>query len=185
MARPAVFLDRDGTLNEDRGYVYQVDDFAWLPGAREAVARLNAAGLFTVLVTNQAGVARGLYEEADIEQLHAWMQDDLASVGAHLDALYYAPYHVEGVVERYAIMHPDRKPDTGMLERAIREHDLDPARSFMVGDKTTDLIPGRALGMTTILVETGYGLRDRDTAPADYIVPGITEAAALTLTRQA
>ncbi|MEM6289401.1 MAG: HAD family hydrolase [Bacteroidota bacterium] len=182
--RAAVFLDRDGTLNEDTGYVHRVDEVTWIPGALDAVARFNAAGRLVVLATNQGGVARGYYTEADVEALHAWMHGELASAGAHLDAVYYAPTHPEGVVERLAVEHADRKPGLGMFERAIREHGIDPRRSVMVGDKTTDILPGVRLGMGTVLVETGHG-RDHRDAPADLVVPSLPEAVDWILARTA
>jgi D-glycero-D-manno-heptose 1,7-bisphosphate phosphatase len=181
--RAAVFVDRDGTLNEDRGYVGFRDQFEWLPGAVGAIRRLNDAGLFVVMVTNQAGVARGFYTEDDVRHLHGLMQQDLAGAGAHVDAIYYSPYHIEGVVERYAIEHPDRKPGTGMYERAIQEHRLDAANSFVIGDKESDVVPGRLLGMTTVLVRTGYGREDEAHTTADYVVDDIGHAADLVLAR--
>lgn len=174
--RPAVFLDRDGTLNEDRGYVGHRDQFAWIPGAREAIRRLNDAGLFVVIVTNQAGVARGFYSEDDVRRLHASMQADLAVAAARIDAFYYAPYHVDGVVQQYSMDHHDRKPGTGMFDRAIAEHGLDATRSYVVGDKESDILPGRALGMTTVLVRTGYGKEAEPGTTADYVVDRIVEA---------
>ncbi len=179
--RPAVFLDRDGTLNEDRGYVGFRRDFAWLPGAVEAVRRLNEAGLAVVVVTNQAGVARGFYTEDDVRRLHAEVAEDLAAAGARVDAFYYAPHHPEGVVAGYVERHPDRKPGTGMFERAIRDLGLDPARSFVVGDKESDVTPGRALGMTTVLVRTGYGREHEPATAADHVVDDLPAAAALLL----
>ena len=182
--RAAVFLDRDGTLNEDTGYVHRIDEVVWIPGTLDAVARFNAAGRLVVLVTNQGGIARGYYTEADVEALHAWMQGVLAEAGARLDAVYYAPTHPEGVVPDLAVEHPDRKPGLGMFERAVREHGIDPRRSVMVGDKTTDILPGRHLGMGTVLVETGHG-RDHLDAPADLVVPSLSEAVDWILDRTA
>lgn len=175
--RPAVFLDRDGTLNVDTGYVHRVEDFVWIEGAREAVVRLSRAGFAVVVVTNQAGVARGYYTEADVRRLHAWMTDDIASAGGHLDAVYHAPTHPDGTVARYAVEHEDRKPGMGMLMRAIRDLGLDPARSVMVGDKASDLIPARAIGLATVLVLTGYGTAERAHAPADHVAPDLGTAA--------
>lgn len=179
--RPAVFLDRDGTLNEDRGYVGFQRDFVWLPGAVEAVRRLNEAGLAVVVVTNQAGVARGFYTEADVLRLHEEVQADLAAAGARVDAFYYAPHHLKGVVEKYAVHHPDRKPGTGMFERAARDLGLDLAASFMVGDKESDITPGRLLGMTTVLVRTGYGRDHEPTTTADHVADDLPAATDLIL----
>ena len=162
--RPAVILDRDGTLNEEVGYLHRPEDLVWTPGAVEAVRRLNDAGRLVVVVTNQAGVARGYYAEADVDALHAHMSADLAARGAHIDAFYYSPYHPEGTVAQYRRQSACRKPGAELYERAVREWTIDAAASAVVGDKATDLVPGRALGMRTVLVETGYGARARPTA---------------------
>src|SRR5690606_15961274 len=140
--RRAVFLDRDGVLNVEVNYLYRVEDFAWIPGAPEAVRRLNEAGFVTLVVTNQAGVARGYFTEADVECLHRHMQAELARAGAHIDAFYYSPYHPEGTVEAYRRASDCRKPGTALFERALREWRVDPARSFVVGDKNSDVEPG-------------------------------------------
>ena len=177
MKRPAVFLDRDGVLNEERGYVHRIDEVVWIPGALDAVRRLHEAGFVLIVLTNQAGVARGFYSESDVQALHRWMADEVQRAGGHINAFYYAPTHPEGTVPHYAIEDPDRKPGTGMFERAIREHGIDPARSFMVGDKTSDLIPARQLEMTTVLVRTGHGEGHIALAPADKVVADLAAAA--------
>ncbi|MEO0558039.1 MAG: HAD family hydrolase [Bacteroidota bacterium] len=175
--RPAVFLDRDGVLNEESGYVHRIDEVTWIPGSLDAVRRLHEAGFVLILVTNQAGVARGLYTEADVQALHRWMDDAIQRAGGRIDAWYYNPTHPEGTVPRYAIKHPDRKPGTGMFERALREHGIDPMRSFMVGDKTSDLIPARQLELVNILVRTGHGPDHLELAPADVVVDDLAAAA--------
>lgn len=180
--RAGVVLDRDGTLNEEVGYLYRPEDLVWTPGAPEAVARLNAAGLVVIVITNQAGIARGYYAEADVERLHAHMQDALARVGARIDAFYYSPYHPEGTVERYRRASTCRKPGGALYERAAAEWDLDLAASTVVGDKASDLLPGRRLGMRTILVETGYGQQEADRAAADAVAPTLVDAVDLILT---
>ena len=177
----AVFLDRDGTLNVDTGYVHTADAFRWIPGAVGAISRLREAGLLLVVVTNQAGIARGYYAEADMHRLHEHMAAELREAGTGIDAFYHAPYHEQGVVARFAKAHPDRKPGTGMFRRAIREHGIDPVRSFMVGDKASDITPAKALGITSVLVETGYGTREREQAGADYVVADVGAAAACIL----
>jgi D-glycero-D-manno-heptose 1,7-bisphosphate phosphatase len=179
--RPAVFLDRDGTLNEEVHYLHRAEDFRWIPGAPEAVRRLNEAGLLVLVVTNQAGVARGFYTEADVDRLHAHLQAELARHGARVDAFYYSPYHPEGTVERYARASDCRKPGTALFERAVAAWGVDPARSFVVGDRATDLAPGRALGMRTVLVETGYGRAERADADADFVAADVGEAVSLVL----
>src|SRR5690606_36108974 len=157
-------------------YLYRIEDFAWIPGAPEAVPRLNEAGFLAIVVTNQAGVARGYYTEEDVHHLHRHMQADLAAHGAHIEAVYYSPYHPEGTVAAYRRESNCRKPVTALFERAIREWHIDPARSFVVGDKESDIEPGLSLGMTTFLVETGHGREARAITDADYIVSDVGAA---------
>ena len=155
-ARPALFLDRDGVLNEDRGYVHRWEDFRWIDGAREAVAAFNRAGWWVFVVTNQSGVGRGFYDEAAIAALHAEMQRDLATIGGHIDAIYYCPQHPEAGLETYR--HPDppnRKPNPGMLLAAMRDFPVDAARSLMVGDKPADMEAARRAGVRGVLFEGG------------------------------
>ena len=153
-----------------------MEDLHWFGGAREAIRKLNEAGFLVIVVTNQAGIARELYTTEDVNRLHNAVQADLADVNAHIDAFYISPYHVEGIVPEFAVWHEDRKPGTGLFERAIREHDIDPAQSFMVGDKASDLIPARKLGMKTVLVLTGQGENHRETPAADIVVAGVEAA---------
>ncbi len=179
--RPAVFLDRDGTLNVETHYLHRVEDFAWIPGAPEAVARLNRAGLDVVVVTNQSAVAHGYCEEADVVRLHRHMQESLAEHGGRIDAFYYCPFHPEGRVARYRASTDRRKPGAGMFREAIRERGIDPTRSFMVGDRNSDIEPARSLGMTTFLVETGYGSAEKERTAADRVVADLSAAAACIL----
>ena len=173
--RPAIFLDRDGTLNKEVNYLHKIENFEWVPGAPGAVKRLNDLGVPVLVVTNQSGVARGYYDEAAVERLHAWMNEELAEVGARIDAFYFCPYHPEGTVEKYRAMSHCRKPNPGMFETAMEEWEVDPARSVVVGDKNTDLVPGKELGMTTILVRTGHGDTEDDTV-ADHVVRDVGAA---------
>ncbi|MDR2725027.1 MAG: HAD family hydrolase [Candidatus Adiutrix sp.] len=163
---PAVFLDRDGTLNRDKGYGHLWADWEWLPGAPEALARLKEAGFKLVVVTNQAGVAKGYYTEDAVRELHRRANLDLAGrVPAALDAFYHCPHH-----PRYSGPCSCRKPAPGLIERAAAEHSLDLARSFMVGDKLSDTAAGRAAGCRSILVLTGHGRAEAAGAPADLAV---------------
>ena len=158
--RPALFLDRDGVLNEDRGYVSRWEDFAWIPGAREAVAAFNAAGWLVIVVTNQSGVGRGYYSEADMHALHARMSDELAAVGGRVDAFYFAPHHPQAPLEAYRHPDPpDRKPNPGMILRALADFPIDRARSVLVGDKTSDMEAAARAGVRGLLF-TGGDLRD-------------------------
>ena len=174
--RGAVFFDRDGTLNREVGYLHRIEDFVWIPGAREAVRRINRAGLLAIVVTNQAGVARGYYEEADVDRLHAHMQRALQAAGAHVDAFYYCPYHPAGVRSGYRRDSPMRKPGAGMYQQAMREGSIDPAQSHAVGDRNSDLAPARMLGMSTMLVLTGYGMQERAATNADGIAADVGQA---------
>lgn len=154
MGRPAVFLDRDGTLNVEVNYLHRVADLVLVPGAIAAVRALNDAGLLVVLVTNQAGIARGLYDEAALHTLHEYVTEQFRAGGARLDAIYFCPHHPE-----FTGACACRKPAPGMLLRAAADHDLDLRRSWLVGDAASDLEAGRAVGCRTILVQTGYGTR--------------------------
>ena len=148
MSRPAAFLDRDGVLIVDCGYPHRPDQLELIPGAAEAVKRLNAAGYVVVIVTNQSGVARGLFSEETMHGFNALLIARLAEAGARIDAVYACPFHAEAVDDRYRHPdHPDRKPNPGMLLRAIAEHDLDPARSLMIGDQPSDMEAARRAGV--------------------------------------
>lgn len=138
-ARPAAFLDRDGVLNVDHGYVHAVENLEWIAGAPQAVKLLNDAGYHVIVITNQAGVARGYYDETAVKTFHAHMQAELAAQGAHIDAFYYCPHHPEGTVKELAISCACRKPGTGMLEQAAREWPIDLPASFLIGDKESDM----------------------------------------------
>ncbi len=155
--RRAVFLDRDGTITEEVGYLRDVDGLRILPGVASAIARLNRAGIQVIVITNQSGVARGYFSEGFIEEVHQKMKSILAMDGASIDGHYYCPHHPEGTVERYRHNCKCRKPEIGMLEQAAREHDLDLPLSFVVGDKYLDVQTGFRAGARSILVLTGYG----------------------------
>lgn len=153
--RGAVFFDRDGVINVDHGYVYRVEDFHWIKGAVAAVKAVNDRGLFAFLITNQAGVARGLYGEADVLALHAYMQATLRESGAHFDDIRYCPHHMQGTVARYARACDWRKPGPGMILDLARAWPVDLAASLVVGDKPSDLEAGRAAGVAGALFAGG------------------------------
>ena len=161
MARPAVFLDRDGVLNVEAGYIHQVEDLHLISGAAVAVRQLNDQQLFCCLVSNQSGPARGYYTADHVEALHQRLCQLLqAEADAHLDALYYCPYlspQAGGTKLEFTRWSTWRKPNTGMLVAAAWEHELDLSQSFMVGDKATDVDMAHNAGCTGILVQTGYG----------------------------
>ena len=145
--RPAAFIDRDGVLNVDHGYVFRVQDFEWLPGAIDALGQLQRAGYALVVITNQSGVARGLYTLADVDLLHAHLRADLQAHGVQLTGIYACPHHPDGVVPEYSVNCACRKPMPGMIDQAAREHGLDLAASCLFGDKASDIEAGRRAGV--------------------------------------
>ena len=148
--KPAAFLDRDGVLNVDRGYAHLPQHIEWIPGAADAVRILNDAGRLVIVVTNQSGVARGLYDEQAVNTLHAHMRETLDRQGARIDAFYYCPHHPEGTVAAYAVACRCRKPGIGMLEQAARDFSIDKGRSFLVGDKDIDMEAARAFAIAGV-----------------------------------
>jgi len=153
--RPAVFLDRDGVINVDHGYVHRPDQFEWVPGAQSAVRLLNDLGYRVIVVTNQAGVAHGYYDEEQMHTLHIWLKDCLASDGAFIDAFYHCFYHPDASVERFRAVHGDRKPNPGMILRALSDNPIDRRRSFLIGDKQSDIEAARGAGIPGFLFTGG------------------------------
>lgn len=153
--KPAAFFDRDGVLNVDRGYTHRLDDLEFVDGAIEAVQMARAAGYLAVVVTNQAGVAKGYYDEAAVSAFHRTLNARLREKGAWIDAFYYCPYHPEASVAAFRRAHPDRKPEPGMILRAIEELSIDSARSFLIGDQQTDLEAARRAGIRGYLYSSG------------------------------
>jgi len=154
--RKAVIFDRDGVLNVDHGYVYEIDKLEWVAGAKRAVRRCNDAGVLAIVATNQSGIGRGYYDEASMHALHEQMLADLAAEGAHLDAIYYCPYHPQARDE--ALRHPDhphRKPNPGMILQALEEWSLDPAEVILIGDKGTDMEAAERAGVQGFLFTGG------------------------------
>lgn len=178
-----VFLDRDGTLIEEVGYLADPAGLRQIPGASDAVKRLSRAGFAAVVVSNQAGLAKGKFGEPEFEAVHRAFVDRFAADGARFDAVEYCPHHPDGTVARYRASCSCRKPGTAMAERILHRLALPPSCTrFAVGDKMSDMIMGKRLGARTILVATGYGNEERSAGERDGIrpdlfVPGIREAA--------
>ncbi|UCC83044.1 MAG: HAD family hydrolase [Gemmatimonadota bacterium] len=168
MGRRAIFLDRDGTLSEEVGYVNHVDRLRLLPRTAEAVRKINDSDFLAVLVTNQAGVARGYFKEELVRRVHRRLQEMLALDGAHLDAIYYCPHHPTAGEPPYRRNCSCRKPRAGMIEAAERDLEIDVPHSFMVGDKHSDIVFAHAVGMKGVLVKTGYGLGEIEGWSADW-----------------
>ncbi|WYD81886.1 MAG: D-glycero-beta-D-manno-heptose 1,7-bisphosphate 7-phosphatase [Candidatus Electrothrix gigas] len=164
--QPAVFLDRDGTINEQMGYINHISRFILLPGVATAIRTLNEQNIPVVVVTNQSGLARGYFPPVLLDAVHAQMERELAAQDAHIDGLYICPHHPEAKEEQFRKVCTCRKPQTGLLEQAAAELELDLTRSFMVGDRWSDLKCGNRVGATSVLVLTGYGRGD-----LEYIGP--------------
>jgi D-glycero-D-manno-heptose 1,7-bisphosphate phosphatase len=166
--RPAVFIDRDGTLTEEVGYVNHPSRLRLLPRSAAAVRRLNEAGIAAVVATNQAGVARGYFSEDVMNAVHEQLVAQLKDAGAHLDGLYVCPHHPTEGVPPFRADCDCRKPKPGLLLRAAHDLDLDLSDSSMVGDKASDLLVAPPVGARAILVLTGYGLGEWEYRRADF-----------------
>ncbi len=160
MKRAAVFLDRDGTINEQMGYINHLSRFHLLPGVALAIRLLNEQAIPAVVVTNQSGLARGYFPETLLEEVHAAMAERLQAGGARLDGIYVCPHYREAKEERYRKDCQCRKPRPGLFLKAAAEHDLDLGRSYVVGDRWSDLKAAAACGAKGVLVLTGYGRGD-------------------------
>jgi D-glycero-D-manno-heptose 1,7-bisphosphate phosphatase len=158
--RPAVFLDRDGTINEQMGYINHTCRFQLLPGAAEAIKKLNDADIPVVVVSNQSGLARGYFPEELLTAVHEKMNRLLAEKGAHVDGIYYCPHHPEAKEERFRATCNCRKPKPGLVLDAAEQLSLDPERSYVVGDRWSDIKTAANCGAKSVLVRTGYGRGD-------------------------
>lgn len=153
----AVFLDRDGTIIEDSGYISSPDQVKFIPGSIEAIKKLNEAGYKVVIISNQAGIARGLLSENMLQTIDKIIHRQVLSGGGHIDASYYCPHHPEHGVYPYKQICECRKPHTGLIKQAVREKNIELAGSFMIGDKSSDVETGKCAGIKTIFVRTGHG----------------------------
>ncbi len=167
-ARPALFLDRDGVINVDRGYVCERENFEWIEGAAECIRNFNARNWLIFIVTNQSGIARGLYTQDQMQNLHDWMLGELASQNAQIDKLYFCPYHADGEIARYRKDSFDRKPKPGMLLQAMAEFPVKREASFLIGDKTTDIEAAHAANIGGFLFKGGNLAQFSEWALADF-----------------
>ena len=187
MAGKAVFLDRDNTVMEDPGYIGDPKVVKLLPGVELALKSLSQCGYKLVVVTNQSGIARGLLTEQTLDKIHAELRRQLSQRGAHLDAIYYCPFHPEGTIEEYAKESDLRKPQPGMLQLAAKELDIDLSQSWMVGDSARDIEAGQRAGCKTIRVRSRAdhhatpGLENDEDVQADYTVRNLVDAARVIL----
>ena len=175
MKRKAIFLDRDGTLNVDVGYLHRLDDLELYPWTGDALRLLKRAGYLLVVVTNQSGIAHGLIAPDFVPQCHAEMRRRLQGADADLDALYFCNHHPRGSIKELAIDCRCRKPLPGMVEDAVRDLEIDPARSWVVGDKWLDVNLGYAVGARSILVRTGWGADQEQRRPEGQQVEAICD----------
>ncbi|NPA57881.1 MAG: D-glycero-beta-D-manno-heptose 1,7-bisphosphate 7-phosphatase [Aquificae bacterium] len=175
MKNKAVFLDRDGVINEDYGFVHRIEDFRIYPEVIPALKKLQEAGFKLLVVTNQSGIAVGYYTEEDFLKLTEHMLSLLEKEGIKIDRVYYCPHHPEGVVPRYTMKCDCRKPESGMIRQGIREFNVDTSRSFLIGDKENDIKAAHREGIKAALVKTGQGLKYVDNTEADYIGENILD----------
>ncbi len=165
----AVFLDRDGVVNEDVDHLNSVSDLHMIPSSVRAIKQLNDRGYIVVLVTNQGGIAKGIIDPRNLEAIHAEMTDHLTRGGARLDGIYFCPHHPQGTIAEYAIVCDCRKPKAGLIYRAAKDLEIDLSKSFLVGDKLSDIVAGKTAGVKTILVNAGHASVD----VAQEVIPDI------------
>ncbi len=166
MKRPAVFIDRDGTINEQMGYVNHVSRFVLLPGTAEGIRLLNRHQYLAIIVSNQSGVARGYFPMELIDRVHAHMKDLLAKEGANIDGIFFCPHYPRGNVPEYSVECDCRKPRTGLVQKACEEFDIDMKNSYVIGDRCSDIELAERSNLQGIMVTTGYGLGD-----IEYVLP--------------
>ena len=184
-----IFLDRDGALNEEVHYLHKKEDLRLIEGAADALCRFRKSGYRLVVVTNQAGVARGYYQEEDVKLLHEYMNEILRPLGAEIDCFFYCPHHPEHGIGAYKKNCSCRKPDIGMFEQAEQYFQVDKAHSWMIGDKLIDVEAGKRFGVRTVLVGTGYGAKvhqeltgqERRKLPYDVYAKTLADAASAIL----
>jgi D-glycero-D-manno-heptose 1,7-bisphosphate phosphatase len=182
--KPALFLDRDGTLIEDRDFLSRVGDISFIPGAFRAIRNANESSIPVVLISNQSGIARGLFKESTLEKIHFAVSEQVRNSGGRIDAIYYCPHHPEGAVREYRLDCDCRKPKPGLLLHAAADLGIDLNRSVMIGDSLRDIAAGNSAGCRSVLVLTGNGLEqsasledsDDEAEQPQYIASDILQA---------
>jgi len=172
----AVFLDRDGTLNEEKHYVHRIEEFQWIPGVLEALKLLTQNQIAIYIVTNQAGIAKGIYSEKDFHTLNQWMLSELASQGIMIEQVLYCPHHPEAIIPEYKKECECRKPGSVLIQNVFGVRQFLPQHVALIGDRNSDIEAGRSLGIRTYLVETDYGAQEKNSTMADRVVPSLKEA---------
>lgn len=163
--KPALFLDRDGVLTEEIGYITSIENLHIFPYAAECVRQIHEKGYYTIVITNQSGVARGLFTEETLKSMNIFLKEMTG-----VDAIYYCPHHPDGDVDQYRKICKCRKPEIGLLEQACNDFDIDMNRSYMVGDRASDILTGQRAGIKTVLLESGYGsARLEQNVTPDYV----------------
>lgn len=176
----AAFIDRDGVINEERNYVHRIEDFVLLPGVVQGLALLRDAGFRLIVVTNQAGIARGYYDQSAMDRLHDHLREQLALQGVALDAIYFCPHHPTGSVKELAVECDCRKPSPGMLLQAAEDFDLDLSASVLIGDKLSDVQAGKRAGVgRVVIVESGHEVDEAARHQADGVAANLLVAARL------
>lgn len=176
MLPDCIFLDRDGTINVDKGYIHQWSDFEMISGSLEALQKLTREKIPITIVTNQAGIAKGLFTEADFQALTQKMLTYFSEEGICIADVLHCPHHPQGLVKKYAIDCSCRKPGTKLVDEVLAQKKYLAQNAVMIGDKQIDVDLGKKMGMTTYLVETGYGLHFKPTTNADFIVADLKAA---------
>ena len=166
MKKPAVFIDRDGTINEQLGYINHLSRFVILPGVSEAVRLLNKNNWWAIIVSNQGGVARGYYPLELVDEIHAFLKSTLKEQGAIIDGIFFCPHHPAGILPEYSSKCACRKPETGLIDKAREAFDIEMSNSYVVGDRHVDIELASRLNLKGVLVKTGYGLGEME-----YIIP--------------
>lgn len=174
-ARPALFLDRDGVINYETHYLHRIEDFKFIPGTFATCRFFQQRGYALIVITNQAGIGRGYYTEADFLRLDSWMHDQFKGQGIHITQTYFSPYHPTHGIGPYRRDHPDRKPSPGMLYRAQKDWQIDLSDSILAGDKESDIQAGQAAGIgTTVLVRSGHAI-DEAATRASIVLDSIAD----------